>query len=163
MPDFVKKRFLNRYYSVGLQKFNGEEVIPMGNWRCKGALALSGLLLVGSSLTVCAEEVTPAGYHVYDVQESEASDTWYGISRGSYLQAGLTKVAEGSKAMYFVMDTLWRTLIVTEYFYVFIWIKVTMVKINGTHWIIGLILQKMLQLRQQKAAHIRLLWTSIIV
>lgn len=70
----------------------------MGNWRCKGALALSGLLLVGSSLTVCAEEVTPAGYHVYDVQESEASDTWYGISRGSYLQAGLTKVAEGSKS-----------------------------------------------------------------
>lgn len=68
----------------------------MGNWRYRGALALSGLLLACSSLSVCAEEITPAGYHVYDVQESEVSDTWYGISRGRFLQAGLTKVAEGT-------------------------------------------------------------------
>ncbi len=67
----------------------------MKSWRGNGALILSGLLLSCSSLTVCAEEVTPAGYHVYDVQESEASDTWYSISRGVYLMTGLSKVAEG--------------------------------------------------------------------
>lgn len=66
----------------------------MGSWRNRGALALSGLLLLGSSLTVCAEETTPAGYHVYDVQESEASDTWYAISRNDYLLAGLSKILQ---------------------------------------------------------------------
>ncbi len=66
----------------------------MGNWWSNGTLFLAGLLLSCSSLTVCAEEVTPAGYHVYDVQETEASDTWYSISRGVYLMSGLTKVAE---------------------------------------------------------------------
>ena len=67
----------------------------MWNWKGKGALALSGLLLLSGSLTVCAEEVTPAGYHVYDVKETEVSDTWYSSSRGAYLLAGLGKVAEG--------------------------------------------------------------------
>ena len=69
----------------------------MGNWKHRGALALSGLLLSCSGLTVCAEETTPAGYHVYDVQESEASDTWYAISRSDYLMAGLSKIVEGNK------------------------------------------------------------------
>ena len=67
----------------------------MGSWRRRGALAMSGLLLSCSSLTVCAEEVTPAGYHVYDVQETQASDTWYGVSRGMYLMTGISKLAEG--------------------------------------------------------------------
>lgn len=65
------------------------------NWKRKSALALSGVLLLGGSLTVSAEEVTPAGYHVYDVQEEEASDTWYGIERGAYLRAGVAKITHG--------------------------------------------------------------------
>ncbi|MBS6396407.1 MAG: hypothetical protein KH452_04555 [Clostridiales bacterium] len=61
-------------------------------WKTKGAFALAGILMLGSGLTVCAEEVTPAGYHVYDVQEDQAQDTWYGISRGSYLKSGTAKL-----------------------------------------------------------------------
>lgn len=67
-----------------------------GNWKRKGAFLLAGMLLLGGSLTVCAEEETPAGYHVYDVQEEEASDTWYGIARGTYLESGVSKVKQGS-------------------------------------------------------------------
>ncbi len=69
----------------------------IGDWKRKGAFLLAGMLLLGGSLTVCAEEEeTPAGYHVYDVQEGEASDTWYGIARGAYLQSGISKVKQGS-------------------------------------------------------------------
>lgn len=63
-------------------------------WKKGGALVLTGIMLLGSCLSVSAEEVTPAGYHVYDVQEDEAADTWYGISRGSYLQAGSSKLSK---------------------------------------------------------------------
>lgn len=66
----------------------------MGSWKRRGALVMSGLLLSCSALTVCAEEVTPAGYHVYDVQETEVSDTWYGVSRGMYLMTGISKLIE---------------------------------------------------------------------
>ncbi|MFG6330901.1 MAG: hypothetical protein K1W28_03570 [Lachnospiraceae bacterium] len=69
----------------------------MWNWRCCGALVLSGLLLSGSALTVWAEEVTPPGYHIYDVQETEVSDAWYAISRSDYLLAGITKLTQGDK------------------------------------------------------------------
>lgn len=62
-------------------------------WKKRGALILTGIMLLGACLPVSAEEVTPAGYHVYDVQEDEAEDTWYGIARGSYLQAGSSKVS----------------------------------------------------------------------
>ena len=58
-------------------------------WKTKCALALTGVLLFGSSIPVYAEEVEPAGYHVYDVQDDEVSDTWYGIARGDYLRAGI--------------------------------------------------------------------------
>lgn len=58
---------------------------------------LVGIILLGSSLTVCAEEITPAGYHVYDVQENEVTDTWYGIARGDYLRSGSSKLTEDSK------------------------------------------------------------------
>ena len=58
------------------------------------------MTLLGSCLVVQAEELEPAGYHVYDVQENEASDTWYGISRGSYLQAGISKIKVGSSPQY---------------------------------------------------------------
>ena len=69
----------------------------MGTWRQAGAVALSSLLLSCNVLPVCAEEVTPAGYHVYDVQESEASDTWYSIGRGVYLMSWLSKLTQGDK------------------------------------------------------------------
>ena len=59
-------------------------------------LAGIGILTVGISTPVSAEEYEPAGYHVYDVQEEEATDTWYGIARGNYLQAGIAKVKKGS-------------------------------------------------------------------
>ena len=42
------------------------------------------ILTVGISTPVSAEEYEPAGYHVYDVQEEEATDTWYGVARGDY-------------------------------------------------------------------------------
>lgn len=59
--------------------------------------ALTGMLLFGVKNTVQAEEVEPAGYHVYDVQDTEVSDTWYGIGRGNYLQAGISKLSHGKK------------------------------------------------------------------
>lgn len=52
------------------------------------------LLSFSTSLMTFAEEKTPAGYHVYDVQEDEVTDTWYGIARGSYLQAGISKLKQ---------------------------------------------------------------------
>ena len=67
----------------------------MNTWRKKGLLALTGLLLSCNVLPVCAEEVTPAGYHVYDVKETEVSDTWYSIGRGVYLMSGIGKLAQG--------------------------------------------------------------------
>lgn len=60
-------------------------------------LAGIGILTVGISTPVFAEEYEPAGYHVYDVQEEEATDTWY-VARGDYLQAGIAKVKKGSKS-----------------------------------------------------------------
>lgn len=71
-------------------------------WKTVGTLTLVGTMLFGSSLCVSAEEVTPAGYHVYDVQEREATDTWYGISRGAYLHSGISKIKEGDSAGYAV-------------------------------------------------------------
>lgn len=68
----------------------------MGNWQGKGAVVLSVLLLFCSSLTVLAEEIEPAGHHIYDVQEAEVSDTWYGIARGNYLEAAISKLTQGS-------------------------------------------------------------------
>lgn len=67
----------------------------MGNWRSRGAFVFTGVLFFGCSLAACAEEMTPAGYHVYDVQESEASDAWYAISRSDYLLAGISKITQG--------------------------------------------------------------------
>lgn len=66
----------------------------MRSWRSRGALALSGLLFLCSGLTVCAEETMPAGYHVYDVQEAEASDSWYAAGRSVHLLAGLSKIVQ---------------------------------------------------------------------
>lgn len=63
-------------------------------WKKRGAVILAGILLLGSSLPVCAEETEPAGYHVYEVQENEASDTWYGIARGDYLQSGNSSITK---------------------------------------------------------------------
>ena len=68
----------------------------------KIAIILAGvsILTVGMSVPVSAEEIEPAGYHVYDVQEDEATDTWYGIVRGDYLQAGIAKVKKGNASGY---------------------------------------------------------------
>lgn len=67
----------------------------MRRWKAKSIFALVGLMLACSSLTVCAEEEEPAGYHVYETQEDEASDTWYGVARGAYLQAAVAKLLHG--------------------------------------------------------------------
>lgn len=64
-------------------------------WKTKCALALIGMLFFSNGFSACAEEVEPAGYHVYDVQAEEVSDTWYGIARGAYLRAGISKLTHG--------------------------------------------------------------------
>ncbi len=64
------------------------------SWKTMGTLTLAGTMLLGSSLIALAEEVNPAGYHVYDVQEDEVTDTWYGIAKGAYLHSGITKLKE---------------------------------------------------------------------
>lgn len=70
------------------------------HWKKAGALIAMGVSLLGSSLYVSAEEIEPAGYHVYEVNEDEASDTWYGIARGTYLRAAASKLTKGSAAKY---------------------------------------------------------------
>ena len=67
----------------------------MRRWKAKSIFALVGLMSFGSSLTAFAEAEEPAGYHVYETQEDEASDTWYGIARGDYLQAAVAKLTHG--------------------------------------------------------------------
>ena len=69
-------------------------------FRKLGAVSLMAITLIGSCLNVSAEEIEPAGYHVYEVEDNYASDTWYGIARGDYLRAGLTKIKEGSASKY---------------------------------------------------------------
>ncbi len=69
-------------------------------WRRIGTFTLAGMLLFGSVFCVNAEEVAPAGYHVYDVQENQTTDTWYGIARGVYLYSGITKLMKDSKPGY---------------------------------------------------------------
>lgn len=62
--------------------------------------ALTGVLLFGNMFCVHAqetdpEETEPAGYHVYDVQEDQVTDAWYGVARGDYLHAGISKLLKG--------------------------------------------------------------------
>ena len=60
-------------------------------------LAMAGILTMGSSLSVLAAEeevVEPAGYHVYDTTEDSATDTWYGIARGTYLKSGDSSITK---------------------------------------------------------------------
>lgn len=71
-------------------------------WKAGSVLVLTGALFLGSSFMVCAEETEPAGYHVYETSEDEATDTWYGISRGAYLRAGIAKLTEGDSPNYAV-------------------------------------------------------------
>lgn len=67
-----------------------------------------GSVLLGTSLSVCAEEAEfieenqVAGYHVYEVEEAQATDTWYASARGVYLQAGIAKILEGKSSRYAV-------------------------------------------------------------
>lgn len=70
------------------------------NWRKVGAVLGMSAALFGSCLVASAEEIEPAGYHVYDVQEDQVSDAWYGISRGNYLRAASSKLVKGSAAKY---------------------------------------------------------------
>ncbi len=65
-----------------------------------GAMFGMSLALFGSCLVVSAEETEPAGYHVYDMQGDQVSDTWYGISRGTHLRAATSKLVKGSAAKY---------------------------------------------------------------
>lgn len=61
-------------------------------WKRLSTFTLASTLLFVSSFSAKAEEATPAGYHVYDVQENEATDTWYGIARGQYLYSSISKL-----------------------------------------------------------------------
>lgn len=70
------------------------------NLKKLGTVVTMSTLLFASCLSASAEELEPAGYHVYDVQEDQASDSWYGISRGTYLQASISKIRKGSEAKY---------------------------------------------------------------
>ena len=45
-----------------------------------------------------AEKIAPPGYHVYTTTENEVIDTWYGISRGTYLISGTVGLVESGKA-----------------------------------------------------------------
>lgn len=65
---------------------------------CTAVIMIS--TLISSCLFVSAEEVNPAGYHVYDIQEDEVSDTWYGVARGDYLQGAVAKIKKGSSPQY---------------------------------------------------------------
>lgn len=69
------------------------------------AMVLASSLLFGSAVSVCAQETETeasetAGYHVYEVEEGQASDTWYAAARGTYLQAGIAKLSEGKSSSY---------------------------------------------------------------
>ena len=48
-------------------------------------------------LTIHAEENNPPGYHVYTTTEDEAIDTWYGVSRGTYLESGTVGIVDAGK------------------------------------------------------------------
>lgn len=63
--------------------------------RSAGTLLLMGTLMMGTGFAACAEEVVePAGYHVYEETEDSATDTWYGIARGTYLKSGTCSITE---------------------------------------------------------------------
>lgn len=72
------------------------------NIRKVGAALIVCMALTGSCLNVSAEEIEPAGYHVYEVEDTQVSDTWYGVVRGDYLQAAIAKLTKGSAAKYAV-------------------------------------------------------------
>ena len=57
------------------------------------------------TLTGQAEEITPPGYHVYTTTEDEVIDTWYGISRGTYLISGTVGLVEAGKGKVNVSGT----------------------------------------------------------
>lgn len=63
--------------------------------RSAGTLLLMGTLMMGTGFAACAEEVVePAGYHVYEETEDSATDTWYGIARGTYLKSGASTITK---------------------------------------------------------------------
>ena len=63
--------------------------------RSAGTLLLMGTLMMGTGFAACAEEVVePAGYHVYENTDDSATDTWYGIARGTYLKAGVSSITK---------------------------------------------------------------------
>ncbi len=60
-----------------------------------GTLLLMGTLMMGTGFAACAEEVVePAGYHVYENTDDSATDTWYGIARGTYLKSGASSLTK---------------------------------------------------------------------
>ena len=70
------------------------------NYKKIGIIAVMCTAFMGFNLSVSAEEIEPAGYHVYDIQDEQASDTWYGIARGTYLRAAVSKILKGTSAKY---------------------------------------------------------------
>lgn len=65
-------------------------------------VAVLGLtvLIMGSGISVFAEEKEPAGYHVYEKSETSVSDTWYSVARGDHLLGAIVKLDAGSSAKY---------------------------------------------------------------
>lgn len=91
-------------------------------WKRLGAFALTGTMLAGSSFSVRAEEITPAGYHVYDVQEGEVADTWYGIARGNFLNSGIAKLLKDVKPGYAICSGTTTTHVDCDRVYVRIYL-----------------------------------------
>ncbi|MCI8584488.1 MAG: hypothetical protein HFI92_01080 [Lachnospiraceae bacterium] len=69
-------------------------------WRRIGAFAAAETLLFGSVFCSNAEEVIPSGYHIYDIQEDQSTDTWYSAARGVYLYSGISKLLKDSEPGY---------------------------------------------------------------
>lgn len=102
MSDAVKKEKFDRYIIVSLQKTMERRQIMQSIWKKISMSILVGTLVFSNFLCVHAEETVldddvSAGYHVYDVQEDQVTDTWYGIARGDYLQSGIAKLMKDGK------------------------------------------------------------------
>lgn len=92
----------DRYNIVSLQEFVERRLTMQGVWKKIGMSVLAGALVLGNILSVYAEEpvseeAASAGYHVYDVQEDQVTDTWYGVARGDFLQSGISKLMKDGK------------------------------------------------------------------
>ena len=75
--------------------------------KMSGVLCLLFMVCLWSvqGLTSYAEEVTVPGYHEYITTDNETIDTWYGITKGSYLQSGTVGLKNAGNARVNVSGT----------------------------------------------------------